>query len=34
KLPATFMVTGLVYDVATGLIETVVPPAPLRSLGA
>jgi carbonic anhydrase len=24
------IVTGLVYDVATGLIETVVPPGPLR----
>jgi carbonic anhydrase len=30
KLPATFTVTGMVYDVASGLIATVVPPALLR----
>ena len=30
NLPGEFMVTGLVYDVKTGLIETVVPPATLR----
>jgi carbonic anhydrase len=29
-LPAAFLVSGLVYDVATGLIDVVVPPAPLR----
>jgi carbonic anhydrase len=29
-LPAQFLVSGLVYDVATGLIDVVVPPAPLR----
>lgn len=30
-LPAEWLVSGLVYDVATGLIEVVVPPAPLRN---
>ena len=30
-LPAEWLISGLVYDVATGLIETVVPPAPIRS---
>jgi carbonic anhydrase len=30
-LPAKWLVSGLVYDVATGLIEVVVPPAPIRS---
>ena len=30
-LPAAWIVSGLVYDVATGLIETVVPPAPIRA---
>jgi len=30
KLPGGFMVSGLVYDVATGRIDTVVPPALLR----
>src|SRR5580692_2183602 len=29
-LPATWLVSGLVYDVATGLVEIVVPPAPIR----
>ena len=29
-LPANLLVSGLVYDVATGLVEVVVPPAPLR----
>ncbi|BCL79248.1 carbonic anhydrase [Ktedonobacteria bacterium brp13] len=28
-LPAEWLVSGLVYDVATGLIDVVVPPAPL-----
>ncbi|CAN5421373.1 carbonic anhydrase [soil metagenome] len=31
NLPGGFMVTGMVYDVATGLVETVVPPALLRA---
>ncbi len=30
-LPAKWLVSGLVYDVATGLVETVVPPAPIRT---
>ncbi|OLT09745.1 hypothetical protein BJF78_05740 [Pseudonocardia sp. CNS-139] len=30
-LPAAFLVSGLVYDIATGLVDVVVPPAPLRS---
>jgi carbonic anhydrase len=30
-LPATWLVSGLVYDVATGLVEIVVPPAPIRT---
>lgn len=29
-LPDTLLVSGLVYDTETGLIEVVVPPAPLR----
>jgi carbonic anhydrase len=29
-LPAAWMLSGLVYDVATGLVEVVVPPAPIR----
>jgi carbonic anhydrase len=29
-LPGAFLVSGLVYDVDTGRVETVVPPAPLR----
>jgi len=29
-LPAPWLVSGLVYDVATGLVEIVVPPAPIR----
>jgi carbonic anhydrase len=29
-LPAALLVSGLVYDVATGLIDVVVPPGPLR----
>jgi carbonic anhydrase len=31
-LPGEWLVSGLVYDVATGLIETVVPPAPIRAM--
>src|ERR1700735_584952 len=30
-LPAAWLLSGLVYDVATGLIETVVPPTPIRA---
>jgi carbonic anhydrase len=30
-LPASWFVSGLVYDVASGLVEVVVPPAPLRT---
>jgi carbonic anhydrase len=30
-LPASWMISGLVYDVATGLVEIVIPPAPLRN---
>ena len=31
-LPAQWLVSGLVYDVATGLVEIVVPPTPVRSV--
>jgi carbonic anhydrase len=30
-LPAGWLLSGLVYDVATGLVEVVVPPAPIRT---
>jgi carbonic anhydrase len=30
-LPAAWLVSGLVYDVATGLVEIVIPPAPIRT---
>jgi carbonic anhydrase len=30
-LPAQWMISGLVYDVKTGLVETVVAPAPIRA---
>ncbi len=30
-LPGAWLVSGLVYDVATGLAAVVVPPAPIRS---
>jgi len=30
-LPDKWLVSGLVYDVATGLVEVVVPPAPIRT---
>ena len=30
-LPGDWLVSGLVYDVATGLVEIVVPPAPVRT---
>ena len=32
-LPGKWLVSGLVYDVATGLVEIVVPPTPVRSAG-
>jgi carbonic anhydrase len=31
QLPGEWLVSGLVYDVATGLVEIVVPPAPIRA---
>jgi carbonic anhydrase len=30
-LPSQWLISGLVYDVATGLVEIVVPPAPTRT---
>ena len=30
-LPGEWLVSGLVYDVATGLVEIVVPPTPIRT---
>ncbi len=33
-LPGGFIVSGLVYDVATGRVETVVASAPLRAAGS
>ncbi len=30
-LPSEWLISGLVYDVATGLVEIVVPPAPIRT---
>ena len=30
-LPGEWLVSGLVYDVTTGLVETIVPPTPLRT---
>jgi carbonic anhydrase len=32
-LPGKWLLSGLVYDVATGLVEIVVPPTPVRSGG-
>src|SRR5262249_49615990 len=32
-LPGEWLVSGLVYDLATGLGEVVVPPAPIREVG-
>ena len=29
-LPGQWLISGLVYDVATGLVEIIVPPAPIR----
>jgi carbonic anhydrase len=31
-LPGAWLISGLVYDVATGLVEIVVPPAPIRTV--
>ena len=31
SLPGDWLISGLVYDVATGLVEVVVPPAPIRT---
>ncbi len=30
-LPSAWLISGLVYDVASGLVEIVVPPAPIRT---
>jgi len=30
-LPSEWIVSGLVYDVSNGLVEIVVPPAPIRT---
>jgi len=30
-LPGGWLISGLVYDVATGLVDVVVPPAPIRA---
>ena len=30
-LPGKWLISGLVYDVATGLVEIIVPPAPIRT---
>jgi carbonic anhydrase len=30
-LPGAWLLSGLVYDVATGVVEVVVPPAPIRT---
>jgi carbonic anhydrase len=30
-LPAGWLLSGLIYDVATGLVEIVVPPSPIRA---
>jgi carbonic anhydrase len=30
-LPSQWLISGLVYNVATGLVEIIVPPAPIRS---
>ncbi len=31
-LPSGWLISGLVYDVATGLVEIVVSPAPIRTV--
>jgi carbonic anhydrase len=33
-LPDEWLISGLVYDVATGLVEVVVPAAPIRTAQA
>jgi carbonic anhydrase len=33
-LPSEWLISGLVYDVTTGLVEIVVPPAPMRARAA
>ena len=33
-LPSEWLISGLVYDVATGLVEVVVPAAPIRATAA
>jgi carbonic anhydrase len=33
-LPGEWLISGLVYDVATGLVEVVVPAAPIRAAKA
>jgi carbonic anhydrase len=30
-LPAAWLISGLVYDVATGMVKVVIPPAPIRA---
>ena len=30
-LPGKWLISGLVYDVATGLVKIVVPPTPIRA---
>jgi carbonic anhydrase len=30
-VPGEWLISGLAYDVATGLVEVVVPPAPIRA---
>jgi carbonic anhydrase len=30
-LPDEWLISGLVYDVATGLVEVVIPPTPIRT---
>jgi len=30
-LPGAWLISGLVYDVATGLVDVVIPPAPIRT---
>jgi len=31
-LPGEWLISGLVYDIATGLVDVVVPPAPIRGV--
>jgi len=31
-LPGEWLISGLIYDVATGLVEVVVPPAAIRTV--